>query len=91
MTVMPEDDTAAALARYEATVASLKRAADSALVRRMYGLVFSRRERQSPSVVVRGETEDTISLDLRGCCDRLAGPARAKLAELEGGSEVGGG
>ena len=43
---------------------------------------------ESPSVVVRGETEDTIRLDLRGCCDRLVGPARAKLAELEGGSEV---
>jgi len=44
---------------------------------------------ESPTVVVGGRSEDTINLDIQGCCDRLIGPARAKLAELAGGSEGG--
>ncbi|MFL5496506.1 MAG: hypothetical protein ACJ8DC_19125 [Gemmatimonadales bacterium] len=46
---------------------------------------------ESPTLVVGGRSEDTIRLDIQGCCDRLVEPARAKLAELEGGSEVGNG
>lgn len=47
---------------------------------------------ESPTMVVRGRTEDAIGLDVQGCCDRLTGPVRALLAELEGGgSEVGNG
>jgi hypothetical protein len=46
---------------------------------------------ESPTLVVGGRIEDTISLDVQDCCDRLTGPARAKLAELAGGSEVGNG
>jgi hypothetical protein len=44
---------------------------------------------ESPTLAVGGRSEDTISLDVQGCCDRLTGPARAKLAELAGGSEGG--
>jgi hypothetical protein len=44
---------------------------------------------ESPTMVVGGRSVDTISLDIQGCCDGLTGPARAKLAELAGGSEWG--
>jgi hypothetical protein len=46
---------------------------------------------EAPTLVVGGRSEDTISLDVQGCCNRLTGPARAKLAELDGGSEAGNG
>jgi hypothetical protein len=46
---------------------------------------------EAPTLVVGGRGEDTISLDVQGCCDRLTGPARAKSAELAGGSEGGNG
>jgi hypothetical protein len=44
---------------------------------------------ESPTLLIGGRSEDTIALDIHGCCDRLTGPARAKLGELVGGSEGG--
>jgi hypothetical protein len=46
---------------------------------------------ESPTLFVGGRSQDTISLVVKGCCDRLTRPARAKLAELAGGSEGGNG
>jgi hypothetical protein len=43
---------------------------------------------ESPTVIVRGRTEDALDLDVQGYCERLVAPARAKLAELRGGPVV---
>jgi hypothetical protein len=40
---------------------------------------------ESPTLLIRARSEDTTALVVHGCCDRLTGPARAKLAELVGG------
>jgi hypothetical protein len=54
-------------------------------VRQQLGEVRCPVHGESPTIVVRGRSEGTMSLDVHGYCDQSTEPVRALLAELEGG------
>ncbi len=54
-------------------------------VRRQLGEVRCPMHGESPTIVVRGRSEDTMRLDVQGCCDQSTEPVRARLHELQGG------
>jgi hypothetical protein len=54
-------------------------------VRRQLGEVRCPVHGESPTIVVRGQSERTMRLDVQGCCDRATEPVRALLGEFEDG------
>jgi hypothetical protein len=58
-------------------------------VRRQLGEIRCPVHGESPTIVVRGQSESTMRLDVQGCCDRSTEPVRTLLAELEGGPQKG--
>lgn len=56
-------------------------------VRRQLGEIRCPIHGESPTIVVRGQSEHTMRLDVQGCCDRSTEPVRTLLAELEGGPQ----
>jgi hypothetical protein len=60
-------------------------------VRRQLGEVRCPVHGESPTIVVRGQSERTMGFDVQGCCDRATEPVRALLGDLGGGSGKGSG
>ena len=72
----------------------LSRAAlESALegVRRQLGDVRCPVHGESPTIVVRGQSERTMGFDVQGCCDPATEPVRALLGDFAGGPGTGSG